>query len=73
MEDWTEAERLFRAAAENPYRGQGGESLLAWGDVLSRLGRCEEARHAYALARDRDPQSESAALAQARSQILRDS
>ena len=67
MHDWTEAERMFRAAALHPYRGQGGDALLLWGDVLSRLGRLDEARRAYALAVERDPQSESAQLAQARS------
>jgi tetratricopeptide (TPR) repeat protein len=67
-EDWSEAERLFRAAALHPYRGQGGDALLLWGDVLSRLGRFDEAQRAYALAVERDPQSESAQLARARSQ-----
>jgi len=66
MHEWTEAERLFRSAALHPYRGQGGDALLRWGDVLSRLGRLEEARHAYELALERDPQSESAQLARMR-------
>jgi tetratricopeptide (TPR) repeat protein len=66
MHEWPEAECLFRAAALHPYRGQGGDTLLFWGDVLSRLGRFEEARRAYALAIERDPQSESARLAQER-------
>ena len=66
MQDFTEAERLFRAAALHPYRGQGGDALLLWGDVLSRLGHSDEARSAYVLAIDRDPQSESARLARAR-------
>jgi tetratricopeptide (TPR) repeat protein len=66
MQQWTEAERLFRAAALHPYRGQGGDSLLSWGEVLSRLGRFDEARRAYTLAIDRDPQSESAQLARTR-------
>jgi tetratricopeptide (TPR) repeat protein len=64
---WSEAERLFRAAALHPYRGQGGDALLWWGDVLSRLGQIDEAQRAYALAVERDPQSESAQLARARS------
>lgn len=66
MQEWAEAERLFRAAALHPYRGQGGDSLLSWGDVLSRLGRLDEAKGAYALAMERDPQSESAQLARMR-------
>jgi tetratricopeptide (TPR) repeat protein len=66
MQEWTDAERLFRAAALHPYRGQGGDALLFWGDVLSRLGRLDEARRAYGLAIDRDPQSESAQLARTR-------
>jgi hypothetical protein len=36
--------------------------------VLSRLGRSVDARQAYALALERDPQSESADLARVRSQ-----
>jgi tetratricopeptide (TPR) repeat protein len=60
---WTEAERLFRAAAVHPYRGQGGDALRLWGEVLTRLGRLDEARRAYGLAVERDPQSESARLA----------
>lgn len=68
MQQWTEAERLFRAAALHPYRGQGGDALLLWGDVLSRLGRSDEARRAYGLAIDRDPQSESAQLARMRAE-----
>jgi tetratricopeptide (TPR) repeat protein len=68
MQDWMEAERLFRAAAMHSHRGQGGDALLFWGDVLSRLGRSAEARQAYALAIERDPQSESAELARVRGQ-----
>ena len=68
--DWAEAERLFRAAALHPYRGQGGDALLLWGDALSRLGRSDEARQAYALACERDPQSESAQIARTRSDGL---
>ncbi|HEY6808621.1 MAG TPA: tetratricopeptide repeat protein [Myxococcales bacterium] len=66
MEDWDQAERLLRAAALHPWRGQGGDALLLWGDVLFRLGRPDDARHAYGLAIDRDPQSESAQLARMR-------
>lgn len=66
MREWAEAERFFRAAALHPYRGQGGDALLCWGDVLCRLSRLDEARRAYGLAIDRDPQSESAHLARAR-------
>jgi tetratricopeptide (TPR) repeat protein len=63
MGEWMEAENLFRAAALHTYRGQGGDALLFWGDALARLERFEEAQHAYALAVERDPQSESAQLA----------
>src|SRR5438552_15759493 len=28
MGEWTEAERLFRAAAQHPHRGQGGDAML---------------------------------------------
>jgi tetratricopeptide (TPR) repeat protein len=58
-----EAERLCREASEHPYRGQGGEGLLLWGDILQRLNRKGEAVGAWRLAVERDPQSESARLA----------
>jgi tetratricopeptide (TPR) repeat protein len=64
--DFVCAESLCRAAAAHPYRWQGGDGLLLWGDVLSRLRRGDEARDAYELAILRDPQSESARLAVAR-------
>jgi tetratricopeptide (TPR) repeat protein len=60
---WAEAESLCRAAAANAYRYQGGDGFLFWGDLLASLGRPAEARDAYALAIDRDRQSESARLA----------
>jgi tetratricopeptide (TPR) repeat protein len=50
----------FARAAALPYRGQGGDGLLAWGDLLRSLGREDEARRAYALAQKRDSESESA-------------
>jgi tetratricopeptide (TPR) repeat protein len=64
--DWILAESLCRAAAAFPYRGQGGDGLLLWGDVLMRLERLEEATQAYALAIDRDGQSQSARIAAGR-------
>ena len=48
------------------YRYQGGEGLLLWGDALARLGRLDEARAAWALVGERDPESESAVTATAR-------
>ena len=63
MDDWTRAESLGRAAASNPWRAQGGDGLLRWGDALARLGHFAEAQKAYALTIDRDRQSESARLA----------
>ncbi|HET7788738.1 MAG TPA: tetratricopeptide repeat protein [Myxococcales bacterium] len=61
--DWVRAESLCRAASAHPYRAQGGDGLLLWGEALTRLERFDEARHAYALAVERDRQSESAQLA----------
>src|SRR6266446_2732146 len=58
--DWARADSLCQAAAEHRYRGQGGDGLLLWGDVLTELGRVGPARHAYELATSRDGQSESA-------------
>jgi tetratricopeptide (TPR) repeat protein len=58
-----EAERLCREAAHDAYQWQGGEGLLLWGEILIKLQRSGEARHAFWLATQRDPQSESAASA----------
>src|SRR3954465_6027879 len=66
MSDWMRAESLCRAAATDPYRAQGGDGLLLWGDLLTRLERPGEARQAYALAIERDRQSESARVASER-------
>jgi tetratricopeptide (TPR) repeat protein len=65
--DWLRAEALCRTAAEHRYRGQGGDGLLLWGDALARLGRMVEAKQAWSLASQRDPESESAAIAAKRS------
>lgn len=64
MGELPRAESLCRAAAQNPYRAAGGEGLLFWGGILARLGRSEEALQAYALAVERDGESESARLAE---------
>jgi tetratricopeptide (TPR) repeat protein len=61
-----ESLRLFEAGAAHPYKGQGGESLLEWGDCLDMLGRREEARRAWRLVLTRDPQSVVAPHAAAR-------
>lgn len=62
---WVEVERLCRAAAEHPYRGQGGSGLLLWATALRNLGRDAEADDALRLVTSRDPESESAAFAAA--------
>jgi len=63
MNDWTRAESFCQAASGHSYRAQGGDGLLFWGDVLTRLDRLAEAREAYAFAIERDRQSQSARLA----------
>jgi len=63
MDEPARAESLCREAAASPYRGQGGDGFLLWGDLLTALERPGDARQAYALAIGRDPQSESARLA----------
>jgi tetratricopeptide (TPR) repeat protein len=63
MGELLRAEELCRTAAGSHYRAAGGEGLLFWGGILERLGRFEEARHAYALTAERDSESESAHLA----------
>jgi tetratricopeptide (TPR) repeat protein len=67
-DDWIRAEALCRTAAAHPWRAQGGDGLLLWGDVLTRLDRTDEARRAYALAIERDAQSQSARFAEERMQ-----
>jgi tetratricopeptide (TPR) repeat protein len=69
--DWASSEALCREGAGHPFRTQGGDGLLLWGEALSRLGRLDEARQAWALAVERDPQSESAAQAAVRLETLR--
>ncbi len=64
------ADSLCHSAAAQHYRGQGGDGLLLWGDVLVQLRRVEEARAAWSLAIERDPQSESSKLAAARLNTL---
>jgi tetratricopeptide (TPR) repeat protein len=63
MNDWPLADSLCRSAAENPYRKQGGDGLLFWGEVLTRLGWRAQARQAWLLATERDAESESAGIA----------
>jgi len=53
-------ERWLARGAAHPFRYQGGDGLLLWGDSLQRLGRLPEARAAWELAAARDPQSASA-------------
>lgn len=55
----------FEAAAAFEYKGQGGDGLLAWGNLLRDLGRIDEAKAAWQLAVERDQESESAAIARA--------
>jgi tetratricopeptide (TPR) repeat protein len=62
-----EADRQFEQGANATYRGQGGASLLEWGDVLDQLGRPDAARRAWSLATERDPESPAAPEAQQRS------
>lgn len=54
---------LFERAANAGYRAQGGDGLLAWGDLLHLMGRVSDATRAWRLAIERDPESESAELA----------
>jgi tetratricopeptide (TPR) repeat protein len=61
-----EALRFFEAGATHPYKGQGGDGLLAWGDCLARLGRQTEAQEAWRLVLTRDTQSGAASEAASR-------
>ena len=64
-----EASEYFRRGAGHPFQGQGGDGLLHWGDCLAALERPEDAAHAWKLAIERDPQSESATRAKERIQV----
>lgn len=67
-----EAARHFEAGASHPYKGQGGDALLAWGDCLERLGQGARAREAWRLVLERDPQSAAAGEAASRLRALTD-
>lgn len=65
---WEQALDLCSQAASHVYKGQGGDGLLFWGDLLAQTDRLTEARVAWGLAVERDPESESAAIARSRLQ-----
>jgi tetratricopeptide (TPR) repeat protein len=56
----------YQRGAAMAYVGQGGDALLAWGDLLARLDRHDEARRVWQLAIERDAESGAAAIAEAR-------
>lgn len=64
--DLAHACALFERGARHFYRRQGGDSLVLWGDVLAAQGRGAEARTAWSLAIERDPESAAAAIARDR-------
>ena len=61
-----EALTHFEQGAKAKYVGQGGDALLAWGDCLAALSRNADARRAWALCAERDPQAPAAATARSR-------
>ena len=64
--DLARACALFERGARHAYRRQGGDSLLLWGDILAAQHRVAEARTAWSLTIDRDPESAAAAVARDR-------
>lgn len=56
----------FEQGASAVYVGQGGDALLAWGDSLRALVRDDDARRAWELCIERDPQAPAAATARTR-------
>lgn len=61
-----EALRLYAEGAAHRFTGQGGDALLAWGDLLSSKGDPAGATHAWTLATQRDPESPAAEVARQR-------
>lgn len=57
---------LCREASEHAYRGQGGDGLLLWGDLLAKRGDMAGAQAAWRLVLERDPESEAASVARGR-------
>ncbi len=60
-----DAELHLRAAADHPYRWQGGEGLLALGLLLRDTQRADEAKALLARVLNQDPESEAAEQAAA--------
>ncbi len=58
-----DAVHWFRSATDEPYVRQGGEYLVHFGECLNRLGRFEEARAAYRMVDEWDPESTAARTA----------
>jgi tetratricopeptide (TPR) repeat protein len=63
VDDVQKALADFECAAASAYRAQGRDGLLAWGDTLLALGRTAEAKAAWTMAAQRDPESASAQIA----------
>ena len=61
-----EALRLYASGAAHRFKGQGGDALLAWGDLLAQGRDDAQARRAWALAVARDPESPAAVIARQR-------
>jgi tetratricopeptide (TPR) repeat protein len=61
-----EALAMCQSAADHKFRGQGGDGLLFWGDLLRDAGRTDDARSAWILAIERDPESQGAQTARKR-------
>jgi tetratricopeptide (TPR) repeat protein len=60
----------FARGVAHPYRGQGGDALLAYGQTLEELQRSDEARRVYDLLLERDPESRACARARERLRVL---
>jgi tetratricopeptide (TPR) repeat protein len=68
--DLARACALFERGARHAYRRQGGDSLVLWGDLLAAQRCAPEARTAWSLAIERDPESAAAAAARDRTLTL---
>lgn len=63
--DWLSTKRFCQEAANHPFRGQGGDGYLLWGQALMILGDSAQSEVVFRLLSERDPESEAAQMGSA--------